>query len=54
MNILQECYGSFRMVHTQQTHLHLLVSTGLKVVGGIHWLLQRTSPERMFCVVDTR
>lgn len=43
VNILQECYGSFR-THTQQTHLHLL--GGLQP-ARLHWLLQRTSPERM-------
>lgn len=31
-----------------QANLHLLVSTGFKVVRGIYWLLQRILPERLF------
>ena len=47
-NILQECYGNFRILHMQQANLHLLVSTGFKVVRGIDWLQQRILPERLF------
>lgn len=38
------------MAHTQQTHLHLL--GGLQP-ARLHWLLQRTSPERMLCGMST-
>lgn len=47
VNILQDCYGNFRILHMQQANLHLLVSTGFKVVRGTDWLLQRILPERV-------
>lgn len=34
VNILQECYGNFRIFHMLQTNLHLLIFTGFKVVRG--------------------
>lgn len=41
VNILQRCYGNFRILHMLQTNLHLLVPTGFKAVRGTYWFLQR-------------